>query len=253
MWNEEGWTNLRETLDRFSIPYSIHKIIPFVGELIPDVTPEGPVICMGAYSMRHVAKERGWYPGVFDLEPFDFEIQKQHWSEHMLNYHAVVSRFEDANFPDGANNMFIRPIHDSKSFAGKVFDREEFYTWKRKICVLEHDYGSTIDKDTLIQLCPLQTIYSEHRFWIVKSKVVTSSTYKIGWTIHYQSVNDDRFEQYVNERIAEWQPLESFVIDVCDTSDGLKIVEINTLNSSGFYAGDMQKLVIALEDGYGVL
>lgn len=38
-----------------------------------------------------------------------------------------------------------------------------------------------------------------------------------------------------------------FVIDVCDTPDGLRIVEINTINCAGFYAGDIQRLVAALE------
>lgn len=252
LFAEDGWRALVETLERFNLPYSVHKVVPFVGEIIPDANPDGQVICMGAYSLRHLAKKKGWTPGVFDLEPFDFEVQKAHWGEHMLNYHAVVSTFENANFSPDDEYKFIRPVLDSKSFAGKVFDRHEFYDWKRKIVVLEEDYGDNVCKDTVIQLCPLRKIYSEHRFWIVKGEIVTSSTYKIGWTVHYQPVNDDRFAQYVKERIAEWQPLDAFVIDVCDTDQGIKIVEINTLNSSGFYAGDMQRLVLALEDAFAV-
>jgi hypothetical protein len=37
------------------------------------------------------------------------------------------------------------------------------------------------------------------------------------------------------------------VIDVCSTPNGLKIVEINTINAAGFYAGNIQSLVLALE------
>lgn len=44
----------------------------------------------------------------------------------------------------------------------------------------------------------------------------------------------------------EWP--RAFVIDVCDTDRGPKTVEINTLNSAGFYAGDVKELVLALED-----
>jgi hypothetical protein len=60
-----------ETLDRFELPYSVHRVVPFVGELLPE--PElttDDVICIGSYSMRHAAKKYGWNPGVFDLEPF---------------------------------------------------------------------------------------------------------------------------------------------------------------------------------------
>jgi hypothetical protein len=255
LFNEDAYNVLLETLEKFNIPHSIHKIIPFIGEITPPFHSQCPidgydnVICMGSYSMRHTAKKEGWYPGVFDLEPFDFTIQLAKWGNHMLNYDAVVCEFGDANFDDEL--MFIRPIHDSKSFAGKVFERDEFYTWKRKVCVLEEDYGDSLNKHTLIQLCKPKKIYSEHRFWVVKGKVVTSSTYKLGHTVIYQSLPADSiFQKYAEERIAEWQPHEAFVIDVADTSEGLKVVEINTLNSCGFYACDMQKLVMALEENF---
>jgi hypothetical protein len=42
----------------------------------------------------------------------------------------------------------------------------------------------------------------------------------------------------------------AFVMDICLTPDGWKIVEINCVNCSGFYRGDLQKLVMALEDLY---
>ncbi len=51
-------------------------------------------------------------------------------------------------------------------------------------------------------------------------------------------------------------PLETFVIDVCSVpgeGEGrhdIKIVEINTLNSAGYYAADIQKLIMALHTAY---
>ncbi|MDM5180360.1 hypothetical protein PO883_24565 [Massilia sp. DJPM01] len=44
--------------------------------------------------------------------------------------------------------------------------------------------------------------------------------------------------------------LERFGIDACDCANGMKIVEIHTLNSSGFYAADIQRRVLALELRY---
>ena len=248
IFNEAGWTDLVDTLKRFNIPYSEHKIIPFVGELLPDIQPSGKVICMGSYSMRHIATKRNWLPGVFDLEPFHFEIQLQYWGDHMLNADSKVTRFEDVSFTD--SHMFLRPIHDSKVFAGGVFEQEDFMGWKIRVCNLGHDDGSTITGDTLVQSCSLKAIYAEYRFWVVKGEIVTASSYKIGSKATYQSQVDEVFYTYVRERVTEWQPLEAFVIDVADTDKGIKIVEINTLNSSGYYAGDMQKLVMALEEAF---
>jgi hypothetical protein len=60
-----------------------------------------------------------------------------------------------------------------------------------------------------------------------------------------------RVDDFVAARVAEWQPKEAFVIDVCDTGDRLKVLELNTLNAAGFYAGDVQKLVLALHEAFG--
>ena len=84
-----------------------------------------------------------------------------------------------------------------------------------------------------------------------KGNIVTSSTYKLGSTVIYQSLpKENIYEQFARDRISEWQPHDSFVIDIADTEKGLKVVEINTLNSCGFYAADIQKLLIALETEY---
>lgn len=259
LFNEAAYQDLEDTLVRFNIPYSIHKVIPFIGELTPEpILDHDNVICMGSYSMRHYAKKRGWKPGVFDLELFDFRLQLMHWDTEMLNHDSVVCMFQDANFHDARfgdttpEHLFIRPISDSKSFAGRVFSKEEFYDWKRKVCVLEHDYGDSLSKITFIQMCLPKEIYSEHRFWVVKGEIATCSTYKIGDKVIHKPENevDERFKDYVAEQVSKWQPHEAFVIDVADTSEGLKIVEINTLNSAGFYAANMQKLVMALEDAF---
>jgi hypothetical protein len=46
-----------------------------------------------------------------------------------------------------------------------------------------------------------------------------------------------------------WQPARGFVIDIADLqNDEYKIIEINNLNSSGFYAIDLQKFVMAIEN-----
>jgi len=287
LFNESAYQVLLETLQRFDIPFSIHKVVPFVGELVPE--PElktENVICMGSYSMRHAARKYGWRPGVFDLEPMNFEVQLKHWGDLMLNADAVISRFEDAEFPfysicsahqttdpdcelckKGSHStfMFMRPIEDSKVFAGKVFHYQDFYEWKRKVCVLEEDYGNSLTKNTLVQVCPLKEIYAEYRFWIVKQKIVCASLYKRGDRVVYSDQVDDHVFQFVHQvlRMRDggsditlstshngWQPHEAYCLDVAETSEGMKIVEINTMNSSGFYACDIPKLVMTLEQAF---
>lgn len=265
LFDEQAYQHLLETLQRFDIPHSIHKVIPFIGELTPEIQLDTQnVICMGSYSLRHSAKKFGWNPGVFDLEPFPFPIQREMWGRHMLNYDSVVVPFKDVHI--GEKRKFLRPIEDSKVFAGRVFDHYEFQDWQTKVVLMDDDLppGAIVDgiqvtnlsRNSLVQVSPVHEIYNEYRFWIVKGEIVTASEYKRGDRVIYSSDVPDVYHDFVNEMIATWEPHEAFVIDVCSVPDdgtkwkGIKIVEINTLNSAGFYAADMQKLVMALEDAF---
>jgi hypothetical protein len=264
LFNEVAYQKLLETLERFQIPYSIHKVIPFIGELVPEPELDTKnVICMGSYSLRHAAKKAGWNPGVFDLEKHNFLEQMKHWGQYMLNADAVVSRFEDAQFTEDV--MFICPIEDSKVFAGTVMTKEEFYTWKRKVCVLEEDFGTSLTKNTLIQVCKPKKIYAEYRFWIVNGMPVTSSLYKRGDRVIYSPEVDDHVKRFVGMILKTkdnatsitlsmandgWMPDKAWCLDVCETPEGMKVVEIGTINSCGFYAANMTDLVLALENGF---
>ena len=249
IFNERQYDSFLDALSRLDVPYSEHKVVPFIGELEPALDiPHKNVICIGSYSMRHIAKRMEWNPGVFDILDKDFLVQRDHWGSWLLNCSAIVDEFRSIKFPQ--SEMFVRPITDSKAFSGKIFRRDEFEEWQKGICEGDYANGISLRPDTLVQMCYPIEIYAEYRFWIVKNQVVTYSLYKRGDRVFYSPEVDDRFIDFVKERIAEWSPHETFVIDVADTEEGIKIVEPNTLNSAGFYAGDMQRLVFALHSAY---
>lgn len=251
IFKESAWDEFVATLNRFGIPYSEHKVVPFVGELHPDPEISGNVICMGSYSMRHIAKKKGWYPGVFDLQEFNFMQQREKWGEHMLNCTSVVVPFKDARWQPG-EERFLRPIDDSKYFSGGLYEYDEFAEWQKNVCILKLDYGNSLTPETLIQVEKPRKIYTEYRCWVVKGRIVTMSLYKRGSQVVYENWDgrDDGIQAYAQDRVNEWQPAEAFVIDVCETPDGFKIVEINTINSCGFYAANIPVLVDALQEGF---
>lgn len=248
-FSEIGWDSLIKTLERFNFPHSFHTVVPATGNLIPEPQFDHQnVICMGSYAMRHAAKHYGWLPGVFDLFHQDFEQQKLHWGEQMLNGNSIVSSIQEATFNNSL--MFVRPTQDSKFFSGRLFTREQFLKWQQSICDRSLPTTTRLTPETLIQMAKPIQIFSEYRFWIVKGKIVTQSLYKRGNSVVYSSEVDDRFLSYVRDRLEEWLPLETFVMDICDTENGIKIVEINTLNSAGFYAANVQQLVLTLDAAY---
>ena len=114
----------------------------------------------------------------------------------------------------------------------------------------DNQYFSELSKDQLIQVGTVKKIYKEARIWIVGGKVVTSSYYRYGANVEYtENVEPDGLE-FAQSMVDLYQVADSFVMDICLTPDGWKIVEINCINCSGFYKGDMQRVLIALEDRY---
>ena len=254
MFGELAYAEFCRTLGRLDLPYSVHKIVPFVGTF--DEEPRldtNNVICMGAYSMRHTAKAMGWNPGVFDLEPFDFTVQIQHWGERMLNAHSRVRRLREVDLSDRA---FVRPCHDTKAFTAKVFDPFEFKEWQAKIEALGDMPEELMDRNTLVQVAPVREIYGEYRFWVIRGEIICASQYKQGDRVLYTADVPQAYHEFVRDMIAIWQPHEAFVIDVASTPDdgdgyrGIKIIEINTINAAGFYAANLPKLAMAFEDAF---
>lgn len=246
---------LAEILKAKNIPYSFHKIVPIAGELLPHIPKHiKNAICIGPYSMRNYCKQYNLYPGVYDIEEFDFRIQLQKWGDRMLNANSKVLKFEQLPTLKLSDNKdyFMRPVNDSKVFAGNVFTGKEIMDWYEKVVVLEDDYGDTLTAKTVIQVIEPINIQKEARFWVVNGEIVTHSIYKVGHMVKYKPLDDQNMLNFAKECINIWQPHKAFVIDICTTINNkgqlnYKVVEINTLNAAGFYLADLEKLIDALE------
>lgn len=252
--SEHGHIALMETLRRFEIPHDVIKVLPFSSHLppadrmIPSINPTGAVMVCGSTSLGKLAKDMGWTPGSFHNENHDYRVWKQHYGNHLLNADAVVSKFGEVEYH--WDRFFLRPVEDTKSFSGDVYDWPTFETWQRQVIDLRETY-TTLDYDTPVMMSPLKTIYRESRFFVVDGVVVTGSTYKVGTRVFATEEVPPSSWAYAQRMVDLWCPARAFVIDIAltdDEDDGWnKIVEINNINSSGFYAVDIQKFVMAIE------
>lgn len=235
---------LVRVLERMSLPYSLHKVVPFSGEIIPDINPPNPVVAFGAYSMLKVARRYGWVPGVWTSENFDFEIWRKHWQDHCLNADALIYPF--AHIPT-LQQFFMRPCMDDKSFAGQVFDWPDYEDWRRRVVDLGEDSGSTLHAMTPVLICQPKVILREYRLWVVDKRVATASLYKIGDRVRYDANVEEDIIDFGHQMASLWQPDRAFVLDLAMTEDGIKVIEINSLNAAGLYAANVGRLVEALE------
>lgn len=252
IYAEEGYQAFLDVLDRLGLERCLVKVIPFDGglEVVEgELPPNGAdAIVMGSYTLATEARfRRNWLPGAF-LDNLDFRLQEPHWGDRMLNYGAEIHPF--GAIPFLSEPTFIRPVHDTKAFTGFVIDQAEMQEWKERVRRLDPAERPTLQSNTPIMVCRRKEIWSETRTWIVDGLVVTASGYKVGTIKRYTppEMVDRRITDFAQECADVWRPNDAFVLDVADTPNGLKITEINNLNSAGFYKGDMQRVVQALED-----
>jgi len=273
LWDEAGYVTFIEALDRLEIEYLVIKPIPFTNRILPadfdsfeqdsddveepfiDTTQD--IMAFGATSLTRIAKARGWYPGTYMNENFTYEK----WSEgfgldNILNPDSIVQRLGDYFDLSGfeGSNVFVRPVLDSKTFNGEVKSKYDFKDWRQSIKFMD-DFMTDelvdipmLNKDTIIAVAAAKKIYSEYRLFIVDKSIVAASMYKLGSDLTTTDDVDERILRFARIMIQRWRPAQAFVMDIADTPDGLKVIEINNINSSGFYACDPQKIIMGIED-----
>jgi len=243
--NEDHFGKLIEQLDIQKTPYQLVKVVPFVGDIEPDINPEGLVFVSGAYSMEKLARKKGWVPGYFN-QNLEYTNLLRHYGEHMLNSDAKIGTFDKLIPP--SYEFFIRPVKDSKSFSGQVMNLAEFEEWRDKVIAVNEfkDSHMTLRIDDKILVAPLKEIYVEYRFFVIDGKVITQSEYKRGNYIKSNARVDQYVIDFAQKMVELWQPNRAFDLDIAETNQGLKVLEINAINAAGFYHCDMGKFVHAI-------
>lgn len=263
LYNEYGYHALMEAIERRGIPHVVVKPVPIINHLLPadfdshsyqgriEDVPEpfvddsDLVMVCGAVTLAKIGAERGWKPGSFLNENFDYPIWKQNLGDNLLNHDAVVCRFDEVN--TSLPEFFIRPCEDTKSFSGKVYEHDEFYEWKQRVIDTDNDLA-TLKPETMVMYSSPKKIYREYRFFVVNGNIVTGSQYKLGNRVLHDTNIDPDVVAYAQQMVDLWQPALAFVIDIALTPEGCKVIEINNFNSAGFYASDVGKIVDAIEN-----
>ncbi len=243
---------LSRALDRLEITYSWHQVIPFIGELIPEPEIKNPqdVVLFGSYSLWRTAAANGYWPGVFKLAPF---VHETDWQPYLLNgQESLFCALSDVPvlLEDDSRPFFVRPVEDTKEFSGRVQTASQIIDIAKKALALREGEApdGSLSHDTLIMLANPVRIQREWRIWVVDQKIVTYSLYKEGERVVYRSEIDRDALEFA-EKMVEICPNYSpaYVIDICRTADGLRLLETNCINAAGFYAADLIKLASAID------
>ncbi|NTF17884.1 ATP-grasp domain-containing protein [Agrobacterium rubi] len=245
----EDTEKLAQALDGLGIAYSWHKVIPFIGQLDPEpvVADSKNVVLFGSYSLWRMAEEKSWSPGVFTIEPF---LTQTAWLPYLLNGNVTLMTVREAAalVPDDTLH-FVRPVSDSKEIAGTVMTTAELVSTAAGVLTLREEEipGGSLSHDTELLLAEPVKILKEWRCWVVGDEVVTWSLYKDGSRVIYRPEIDDDALDFARQMVSVNPGYsDAYVIDVCRTEEGLRIIETNCLNAAGFYAADLMKLALEI-------
>jgi len=267
LYNEVGYARFIKALERLGVDYLIVKPVPFTNKILPadydsweedfDSTPEleiennQKIMICGATSLSRISKAKGWTPGTYLNDNFDFSKWRDGFGkENILNGDATVGLVRNISIPyyNYPNYFFVRPVHDTKSFSGTVMSKEELDEWLVSIDKIKEEEFVPLHRNTEIMISNSKTIDAEYRMFIVDGKVVTGSRYKLGNRVISDEYVEPDVYRYTQRMIKIWTPCEAFVMDIAITPLGMKVIEINNINSSGFYDADVQKIIMAIED-----
>ncbi len=244
--------NLFDTLNRFGLEYEIIRFAEMEGKRYLEFTTDKKenIFLFGSIRLANIGKKYGWKPGSFYNENHDAEVYGKYYGENMLNHDGVIMNFSDP-LPNHLPYVFFsRPTKDTKTFSGKVFTRDSWIESVEEVRQRKYiDYK--LNLDTTVLVAPLKEIQQEIRCFIVKGKVITISAYKIGNFVVYKNYDhEEDIIEFANKMAGLYQPAEAFVLDVARTEFGLKVIEINCINSAGFYDINMNKLINSLEENF---
>lgn len=199
------------------------------------------IFVLGSYRLSRMASEKGFSPGSFSNENFNYASWTQHWSkENMLNGEYLKQKVTDIQIPEQWDSVFARPLEDDKLITGGLFKKDDLLmALATKI--------TDVHKDKFLILSEKKVIRAEYRFFVIDGKVVTGSLYKIRVQLITSDSIDKEAFVFAQKMVDSWVPSQAFVIDIALTDKGPKIIEVNNISSAGLYKSDVSKILTEME------
>jgi hypothetical protein len=238
-----------DVLEELGFAYEAYELLPGTETIIPQ-TDRKDIFVYGSVKLARLAKANtGWYPGSFYGGNHTFEIHAPHYKEYLLNYIKHVFPFTEKISWLPGETKFIKPYQDAKVFTGKVFTQTKWNDFVQES--LLNPRTPMLHADTLVQASVPQPITKEARVWIVGGRVIASTYYRYHGDIPFEQQLPPEAVEFVQQMISLFNVAAAFVMDIGYTGNEWKIIEINCINSAGFYNLNSRSLFRALDTFFG--
>ncbi|HEY0586336.1 MAG TPA: ATP-grasp domain-containing protein [Pseudoduganella sp.] len=95
-------------------------------------------------------------------------------------------------------------------------------------------------------MAPLTAIRAEYRIFVIGGELAAASRYKLGERVESSLQVPAEVLAFAERAVEQWRPNDAFTIDIAETDTGLKVIELNSANSAGFYACNVGQIIDAV-------
>lgn len=246
LMNEDQLLKVKQATENH--PREFISLIPFSREIVCDNDITGTdYLPYGSTLLTTLGLDYKWKGLFFDLDLFNYGAFKEN-RDDMLNDWVILPVKDAIGFfaQRHGEEFFLRPSHDLKQFTGTVMEASEAEEWLNDAMLCDSSGSYQIDADMPIVIDVPKNIQAEWRWFIVDGMVVSGSMYRFRGNLQLEEETDPLVIIEAQMLADKWLPNPTCVMDVALVDDEVKIIEFNCINSSGFYANDVEAVFNAL-------
>ncbi len=226
------------------------RLVPFAHK--PDgpmPTVIEPCLVYGSSGLLNLARKVGWRPAGWQGSTFAMSALHRALGEIALNHDgkfAPASRIAETATAMDWSRVFIRPDGEDKLFSGQVLTRKAAEDW----VALHTAAGFFEPDDPLTLVAPVRNLGREWRCFVVDGEIIEACRYAWNGGLDPRPGAPANVLAFAADVIARFCPAPCFVLDIAERPDNgttdLRVVEVNSINSAGWYACDIAAIVRAL-------
>lgn len=218
-------------------------------EIVKGPAPLAPGACAVVYgtypTVQHAMLRCGWSPGGWcSAEKLDCSAYYPHFAQFLLNERREIlpgiTAIQERNriFSEFGSSgvVFTRPTCVHKLFVGRLISETDFETALAP---------TRYDPETQIVVAEPQELGREWRLVVAGDRVVGASQYADQGRKSVAPGCPDGVREFAAAMLHDvrWRPDELFMLDVCETWRGFRLVELNSFSCSWLYACDFAPVV----------
>ncbi len=194
--------------------------------------------------MHYLQQHYRWVPGGWcNFSSFDCITYYPHLKRWLLNGACDIGSIDDQLA--AAERLFDQYAIDSKVFV-RPCTLEKIFTGQ---LVTVEDFAWTLQRaryaNCQILVSSPKPIDREWRVVVHRGTPIASSQYRSEGKLDVREGSPTRLLEFVHSiwTHQSWLPDELFVVDVCESSGALFVIELNSFSCSGWYACNPKAIV----------